>query len=278
MNDLKLEEKSIETKNGKIYYFVGQKFNQRPTLIFLHGLSSNHTTWNSFGYMAQQHQLNFLAPDLRGHGYSDKTKQRNLYKLPVFSDDLKQILAKENLSKIILIGYSFGGQIAIDYVIKNPLSVKKMVLITTNHTNPLEYKHLKFLTPLFTGTLNLLAYLLIWQKRKNYHYYQHGKAVGYWDSVIDGLRTMPLSVNFWLLANEFKINFKKEITQIKIPTIIVYGQKDSFVTKAEINDMVQAIPKSKIIISKNPNHFAGTNSQEEIAQIILNFLKQEKIL
>jgi pimeloyl-ACP methyl ester carboxylesterase len=133
---------------------------------------------------------------------------------------------------------------------------------------------LVILTPLFWFGLEVLAFLLLWQKRKSYHYYQHGKAVGYWDSVYDGLRTMPLSVNFWMLANEFTIDFREKIAKIKAPTLIVYGQKDAFITTKEVEEMRNAIVGSKTIMSQNPDHFVGTNAQEETAQIILNFLRE----
>jgi len=273
MNNPDLQQKWLATANGKICYFLRQEQPSRPTAIFLHGLSSNHTTWPNVMETLSKKGYNSLSPDLRGHGFSDKTKKNNLYRLSVFSDDLSEILKQEQIDDFILVGYSFGGQIAMDYVIKHPKRAKGLILISASHANPLEYRHLKLSTPLFIGALNLLAGLFIWQKRKNYHYYRHGRATGYWDSVKDGLRTMPLSVNFWLLANQFKINFKKEIQQIKIPTIIIGGQKDIIVTRNEIDDMARAIPQSKIIISKNPSHFVGTNAQDEITQIILDFLR-----
>jgi pimeloyl-ACP methyl ester carboxylesterase len=274
MNEPTLQQKWLATANGKICYFLAQKRPNRPTAVLLHGLSSNHTTWSEIIKTLSKNGYNSLAPDLRGHGFSDKAKKRELYRLSVFSDDLNGILKQEQIDNFILVGYSFGGQVAMDYAIRHPRSAQGLVLISANYANPLEYKHLKFLTPLFTGALNLLARLLIWQKRKTYHYYQHGRAVGYWDSVRDGLRTMPLTVNFWLLANEFKINFKKEISQIKIPTAVVYGRKDAFITRAEINDMAGAIPQAEVVIANNPNHFVGTNAQEETVRIILNFLKK----
>ena len=183
-------------------------------------------------------------------------------------------MEQEKLSKVILVGYSFGGYIALDYSAKHSDSTAGLVLISANHAPPLKYLRLNFLTPVVSGGLNLLAALLLWQKRRNYHYYQHGQATGYWNSVWDGLRTMPISVNFWMLAQIAKINLKNEIKQIKAPTILVYGQKDAFVTQAEINIVVKTIPEAQLIISKNPSHFVGTNAQDETAQIILDFLNQ----
>ncbi len=274
MSDSFLQEKSAQAANGKIFYYLENSFPGRPFVVFLHGLSSNHTTWLNIIKILHENKYNCLAPDMRGHGHSDKTKNKELYKLNIFSDDLREIIKNEQIKDFILVGYSFGGQVAIDYAARYPEYIKGLVLISANHAPPLKYLRLNFLTPLTSGILNLLAALLLWQKRQNYHYYQHGQAVGYWNSVWDGLRTMPISVNFWMLAQVAKINLENEIKQIKVPTILVYGRKDAFITQTEINDMAKAIPEAQLIISKNPSHFVGTNAQDETAQIILEFLSQ----
>lgn len=268
------QKKSVRTANGKVFYYLENSFPGRPFVVLLHGLSSNHTTWLSAMEVLRANGYNCLAPDMRGHGHSDKTKNRALYKLDVFSDDLQKIIDGEQIKDCVLVGYSFGGQVAINYAAEHPERVKGLVLISANYAPPLKYIRLNLLTPLVSCFFDILAALLLRQKRQNYHYYQHGRAAGYWDSVWDGLRTMPVSVNFWLLAQVAKIDLKNEIKQIKAPTILVYGQKDAFITRAEINDLAKAVPNARLIISENPDHFVGTNSQGETARIILDFLSR----
>jgi len=277
MENFNLEKKKISTASGDIFYFINNSFPGRPFVILLHGLSSNHTTWNYPMEILHNHKYNVLAPDLRGHGFSDKSKIKRNYESEVFSEDLRKVAETEKIGEFFLVGYSFGGQIAIDYASKYPEQIRGLVLIGANHTNYLEYKGLNFLVPVFSGALNLLAFLLFWQKRKEYHYYRHSGASGYWNSVWDGLRTMPLSVNFWMLANVFKVNLKESVKKIKAPTVIVRGEKDFFITRAEIKDLAEKVANSKIIFSRNPNHFVGTNAQGETIEIILNFLNNEQI-
>lgn len=268
------QEKSIQTNAGKIFYWLENSFPGRPFVILLHGLSSNHTTWLGTMEVLRANGYNCLAPDLRGHGHSDKTKDKKLYELNIFSDDLQKIIDSEQIKDFILAGYSFGGQIAIDYAAKHPANTKGLVLISANHTPPLKSLGLNFFTSFASRALDLLAEIFFWQERQNYHYYQHGKAVGYWDSVRDGLRTMPISVNFWMLAQVTRSNLRDKVKKIKAPTILVCGQKDAFISRAEIDDMVKMMPNARLIISKNPSHFVGTNAQDEISQIILEFLKK----
>lgn len=269
-----LVEKSIQTENGKIFYHSDMNFPGRPVVVLLHGLSSNHTTWLNAIEVLHEYKYNSVAPDIRGHGLSDKSKKKELYVMSVFSEDLRKILEKENIDNAIIVGYSFGGQIAIDFVARFPQLAKGLILISANHYNPLRYRGLGFLELMCHGLLNVLATALLWQKMSNYHYYQHGKAIGYWDSVWDGFRTMPLSVNFWMLARECSIDLRKEIKKINVPTTIVCGKNDAFITKHEVDDMTKAIQGSEVIVSRNPDHFVGSNSQGETSEIILGFLKK----
>jgi pimeloyl-ACP methyl ester carboxylesterase len=217
---------------------------------------------------------NSLAPDLRGHGFSDMQKEKKFYDWPVFSSDICQIAKKENLKNFLLAGYCFGGSVALDFAAAYPDFAKGLVLISTNHLNPLKYKKIGFLTPLAVGILDILSILFLWQKRKKYLYYQHGQSTGYWHSVWIGLNTMPLSVNFWMLAMMGRLDLTRKISCIKIPTLIIHAKRDPFVSAAEARDMKSAIPGSKEIVLDHPSHFIGSKRQDDITKEILKFLEK----
>src|SRR3990167_11413945 len=143
-----IEKKTIESSAGKICYFKTAHVSGRPTVIFLHGLSANHTTWLNIMERLAAGGYNAVAPDIRGHGESDRTKEKSLYRLERFSNDLELIAKNEKLEKFILVGYSFGGSIAIDYAAKHPAQVAGLVLVSANYVSPFAYKHLGFLTPI----------------------------------------------------------------------------------------------------------------------------------
>jgi pimeloyl-ACP methyl ester carboxylesterase len=267
------KENFVETGSGKIFYWMDNSFPSKPTIIFLHGLSSNHTTWLKIMNVLHEHEYNSLAWDMRGHGLSDKSKKESLYKMAVFSDDLKKIIEKEKIKKPVLVGYSFGGSVAMEYATNKTDSLGGLVLISANHANPMEYNGLGFLTFLGSQIVRFFAFLMLWQSRKEYYYYQHGKSVGYWDSVWDGFRTMPVSVNLWLIIQTVSFDFRKTIHKIKNPITFIYTLNDVFLTVKEIKDLKKELPDAKFIVSKTDSHFVGTNAQDEIIEIIFNFLK-----
>ncbi|MCX6731891.1 MAG: alpha/beta hydrolase [Candidatus Parcubacteria bacterium] len=278
MNDSLLQQKWFQTANGKICYYLAKQFERRPTVVLLHGLSANHTTWLPAIQKFQEAKFNVLALDLRGHGFSDKTKKRALYRLPVFSDDLDMILKKEDLKKIILIGYSFGGYVAFQYALSHPQSLIALVLVSANHVSPLKYRGLGFLNLFIYFLLNGLARLFFWQGRKNYYYFNQANAKGYWQSALLGLRTMPLTINFWMLSESFKINFSRDLEKITCPVLILRGRKDPFLNLKEALKMAEAIRDSKLAVLDESSHFLASRHQEKMTEAIFDFFREKNIL
>jgi len=272
-----LEKKWLDTFNGRLCYFTGQKFPGRPTVVLLHGLSANHTTWNAAARAFAKMNLNCLIPDLRGHGHSDKSKKLALYKFPVFTQDLREILLKENLSKFILGGYSFGGPIAIDYAAKYPDSVDGLILISANYLNPLQYKRLSLLTWPIYFFLHFLAFILLWQKRKEYFYFDQETTTGYWASTFTGFTTMPISINLWMLSEIARIDLSSTLGNIACPTLIIKSLHDPFLSTAEAQSMEQKIKNSIIFIIQEKTHFLASEHQEKITKAIIDFIQKENL-
>ncbi len=271
----KLEKKFVDTGQGKIFYFSRFVSKNRPTAILLHGLSSNHTTWLHLMDILAENNINSLALDLRGHGFSDKTRVRSLYKFSRFRKDIEAIIKQEELDKVCLIGYSFGGYIGLDFAVGDSQRLASLILISANHVSPFKYAHLSFLSPICHTLLDVLAFTLLWQKRKHYHYFNQAKHYGYWGSTFMGLLTMPLSVNFWMLAQVFKMDYSQALEKITCPTLIMHGNNDNFVSEKEIDDMVKKIPSCQLA-RLNAGHFLASLYQEEVARNILNFLHKIK--
>ena len=272
-----LQEKSIpaEGSRGKICYFANRRHSGRPLAIFLHGLSANHTTWLSAAELLDKHRINSLLVELRGHGHSDKTRRRPLYRWPVFRDDLARIIEAEGLDDFILVGYSFGGVIALSYALESKLrKPRALVLISTNHTNPFNYWRVGFLSVPARALVNSLAWLFIWQKKKDYYYYAVGKSGGYWHSVRQGLATMPWSVNLWMLGQMGAFDFRGQLGSYDRPVLLVHNPGDPFVTQKEVNDMLAAWPQAQLAEAGHNSHFIASEAQEETANIILDFIKK----
>ena len=265
------EMKKVRTKAGEICYWADRSFPGRPTVVLLHGLSSNHTTWEPMLARLKKERINSIALDQRGHGHSDMTRRSSLYRIPVFADDLERVLETEEVGQAVFVGYSYGGPVLLEYARRHPDSVLGLVLISANCVSPVRYMGLSFLAPVLYGLLQVLGYLLVWQHRSRYHYYKHGEASGYWQSTLRGLKTMPISVNLWMLSQMFVIDFRSILPAIKAPTLIIRAEHDPFFSVAEADYMVAKMPDAKVVVPKHPSHFVASQGQEEIADLVVDF-------
>ena len=266
------EKRSVVTSKGTICYFVAGPATSDRTVMLLHGLSSNHTTWLALMETLAARGVRSIAPDLRGHGFSDKTKLKEWYALPVFTEDLRHIALQEQLKKIDMVGYSFGGYVALAYAAAYPESLRSLSLISANFMSPFHYSSLSFLASPLAKVLETAAWLLRAQGHEPYHYFEQGKSTGYLHSTFKGFLTMPISVNLWMLAQAFKLDLSSTLSRVTCPTLIVRSANDPYLTEREVFDMAHGIPHARAVTIAGSSHFLASRNQNDLAQELLPFL------
>ena len=113
-NNAVIENQQLAVKSfdgGPIAY--GVKGQNAPTLLFIHGWLGDHTIWRSqVDYFSKNYKVAWL--DLAGHGKS-KTN-RKIFTMSAFAQDVMSIANVDEVGgeKIILVGHSMGGPVAIE--------------------------------------------------------------------------------------------------------------------------------------------------------------------
>lgn len=88
-----------------------------PPIVFIHGLSGNHLWWARQYESALADEFRLVAYDLRGHGMSEAPREPEHYvDGELWADDLAAVLDALHLDPVVLVGWSYGGFVACDYV------------------------------------------------------------------------------------------------------------------------------------------------------------------
>ncbi len=96
-------------------------------LLLIHGAASNHTRWSEFvEHTSLTADWTIIYPDMRGNGASMTRCKQDM---PVWCDDLADILNAEAASGAIIVGHSLGAQIAVHFAYRFPGRVRGLVLI-----------------------------------------------------------------------------------------------------------------------------------------------------
>lgn len=88
-----------------------------PPILFLHGFTQNHLSWQQqfAGPLAEEFRL--VAIDLRGHGASDKPLDAHHYNdSGLWANDVAAVIEAAGLDRPVLVGWSYGGYIIADYI------------------------------------------------------------------------------------------------------------------------------------------------------------------
>jgi pimeloyl-ACP methyl ester carboxylesterase len=127
------EGKARATDGLEIAYTVRGKGD--TALVFIHGWCSDQKSW--------EHQVEPLAAnyrvvtlDLGGHGQSGR--DRKMWTVAGFTDDVEAVIKKLELKRVVLVGHSMGGQIALATANRLPGVVVGVIGVDT--LQDVEYK------------------------------------------------------------------------------------------------------------------------------------------
>jgi pimeloyl-ACP methyl ester carboxylesterase len=256
-----------------------------PAVVCVHGLTANHTCWASVADVLSP-DYRVIAYDLRGRGNSDKPATG--YSLPIHCQDLAGLLDRLGLQRAVIVGHSLGAHIALRFAVALPRRVSKLVLVDGG-------------IDVRPGILDSLAPAI---KRL-------GVEFPSLEAFLQTVRGLPMLAGRWndYLERYFRYDvetlpggavrskaathaIEEELTnlrrerlwvyhhQVKCPTLILRAPDglltatDCLMTQEEAEAMAHAIPKSRLVVVPNTNHYTvvmGHNPKVKTA--LRRFLK-----
>jgi pimeloyl-ACP methyl ester carboxylesterase len=96
-------------------------------VVFLHSLAGNSSHWaRQLEHLRSSRRA--LAPDLRGHGRS-KALGSSDYSIAGMGDDVAAALDHLRIERLLLVGHSLGGGVALEYAGAHPDRVVALLLV-----------------------------------------------------------------------------------------------------------------------------------------------------
>ena len=97
-----------------------------PPLVLLHGVASNSRIWLIVAPLLAR-RFRVFALDQRGHGES--AKPDGGYDFPTVTDDIAAFVETLGLERPVIVGHSWGGNVALQYAATYPESAAGIVLV-----------------------------------------------------------------------------------------------------------------------------------------------------
>src|SRR3954465_9455105 len=104
------------------------KLGSGPALLLLHGLGGDHTTWLPV-VQALSRRYTVIAPDLLGHGSSDKPRAD--YSVGGYANGMRDLLTVLGIDRVTVVGHSMGGGVAMQFAYQFPERCERLALISS---------------------------------------------------------------------------------------------------------------------------------------------------
>lgn len=114
--------RQLRLENSPIVYYISGKEHEEWVLLLHAAFVSHEMFREQITYFGDKY--NMLAPDIIGHGQSTDTRKGE--SIEHMSSWINEILAKEGIGKVHIIGVSLGAVLAQDFANHYPQAVKSL--------------------------------------------------------------------------------------------------------------------------------------------------------
>ena len=260
-----------EINGSKIYYEIA---GIGEPLVLIHGWSFDTRCWDDqFDIFAKKYRV--LRYDLRGFGRSDLPDTSINYS---HTDDLVSLLNYLHINKAHILGHSFGGKIAFDFVFNYPEKTISLILPDAAMDVPgLEVP--KDVSDWIRNT---------WKAGREQGI-EDAKKVWITGSPLKPAMNNPLSApkvrkmiedySGWHWANDDPCIYPKSfpptrLSEIKIPTLIIVGELNPKIYHDWADIQNKYILNSKKEVLPNAGHALNIENPLKFNEFVLSFLSE----
>ena len=237
------------------------------TIVFIHGLSDDMTYWMSLSeHLKDSYKI--LLYDIRGHGES----QFEYFTIDTLVEDLHDLLLKENIEKATLVGFSLGGNIALEFSIRYPEIVEKLILMATfsEFDEQLESTFIEFRNALNVSFEEFYDVIINYVLPKDIidRHHEELEFIKY-----EKAKTANLEAILCGVEAGFDFNCTDRLQLIDAETLIMAGRDDEIVSINLLKILNDNIKNSNLIVFDDTKHnlLIGGNI-EEILGLMRKFI------
>jgi pimeloyl-ACP methyl ester carboxylesterase len=255
----------IEANGLKIYY---EAYGEGTPLVLIHGGTATSQSWASHLPAFAKH-FQVFAPDSRGHGRTENPTGELGYR--VMADDVAALVGALGLQRPLVLGYSDGGQIALELGMRYPGLARALVLGGTQFKFSETY--LEAVRALFgiadgeeVDPEKLEREQPDWvASLREAHGHVHGPE--YWKTYVKQIASL------WLTPLRYT---SEEFAAVTDPVLILLGDRDEGVSPEEAVELFRLLPNAELAVAPASDHSFIEAKAGLFDALTLNFLVRHR--
>lgn len=240
------------------------------TVVMLHGFDSSCMEFRRLMPLLEP-SYEVIVPDLLGFGFTQRPEGLPISQLTI-GQHLAAFIQSQVNEPIILVGASMGGAAAMDFALAYPELVEKLVLLDPVGWQP-GGKMGKFLIPpLGYLATSFLANPTVRQKISENAYSDRSYA----SKDAQAVAALHLKYPGWrqglisFTRNNGYGSFREKMTQLAMPTLLLWGRDDRILGVKDTEKIAAAIPNCRLEWIENCGHVPHLEKSDLTAQLMLD--------
>ena len=261
--------KSVKLPNRITLQYAEQGNTDGVPVVLLHGYTDS---WRSFELALPRlpESIRAFALSQRGHGDSEKPAAGYLPR--DFAADVAAFMDALKLKRAIIVGHSMGSAVAQRFALDYPERICGLVLIGS-FTTVRGHEGVK---QLWDATIAKMtdsvdpSFIREFQKST----LNTVVPAAFFDAVVLESAKVPAHVWRAALAGLMETDFSADLGKISVPTLIVWGDRDSFFGRSEQDALTSAIKGSKLLVHSGVGHAPHWEDPKRFATELTSFTEQ----
>jgi pimeloyl-ACP methyl ester carboxylesterase len=251
-------------------------------IVLLHGLMSDSSTWEpAIGPLAA-HGLRVIAPDLLGHGQSDKPPVR--YSLDFFAASVSELLTALEISAATVAGHSLGGAIAVYFGRFHRPQLRGLVLVSSGGLG--REVHLILRVATVPGARHLVRAMINERTAPVYRAPRLHRSLGLRPEAVVNLTRMGRALlypdgrsAFFTAARSVMYPFGQRGSMLdmgflapEVPTLIVWSEQDPIIPVSHAYAAHHQLPGSTLALLPGSSHEPHRRHAQRFADVVATFI------
>jgi len=277
------ELKTIEVDGIPFNYVdLGSDTGDEDPVVLVHGLGGQWQNWlENIPRLALDRRV--IAMDLPGFGLTPEPNDDEGITIPRYGRYVNELCDKLGLGQIELVGNSMGGYIAAEVAIQFPERVERLVLVSAAGISSAETLEAPILTAgrvvTAIATNSASRYRRLAARPFTRHLSlilvaRHPAALKP-DLVYEGFMKGAGKPGFDdALRASLDYDFRERLPEVKVPTLIVWGEKDSIIPVRDADEFERLIEDSRKVVMKDTGHISMAERPETFNDLLVDFLAE----
>lgn len=259
----------MKLKTGVRLRYAEQGDTNGQVVILLHGYGDS---WFSYSRVLSllEAKYHVFTLDQRGHGDSDRPQSE--YKFADFAADVVAFMDAKNIKRATIVGHSMGSFIAQGVALAAPERVEKLVLIGTATTVKVDsvYELQKAMNELKDPVpLEFVRDFVISTSSPSL-------PKEFLDGTVAAAHKLPARVWRETMKGMMAADYKTRLDQIKTPTLIIWGDKETIFLRSEQDLLKAKIANSVLKVYPEAGHSPHWERPEQFVKDLETFLASPK--